>query len=91
MLLLVLGIGIFASLCLYKHAPQAGRVTVKLAAGAAFVAIGALSAFAQEPHRPGGEANLKLPDLSTVTFMGGTNGRTLLMVGIGISDGVGWT
>ncbi|MEO6725742.1 MAG: sodium-translocating pyrophosphatase [Blastocatellia bacterium] len=85
MLLLVLGIGIFASLCLYNRAPQVGRVTMKLAAGAAFFAISALSAFAQEPHRPGGEANLKLPDLSTVTFMGGTNGRTLLMVGIGIS------
>ncbi|MGH9800561.1 MAG: sodium/proton-translocating pyrophosphatase, partial [Blastocatellia bacterium] len=45
-----------------------------------------MSAFAQESaHRPGGEANLKLPDLSTVSFMGGTNGRSLLMVGIGIS------
>ncbi|HEX9005505.1 MAG TPA: sodium-translocating pyrophosphatase [Blastocatellia bacterium] len=59
---------------------------MKLAAGVAFVAISAISAFAQEPaHRPGGEANLKLPDLSTVSFMGGTNGRTLLMVGIGVS------
>ncbi|HQR31137.1 MAG TPA: sodium-translocating pyrophosphatase [Blastocatellia bacterium] len=45
-----------------------------------------MSVFAQEPaHRPGGEANLKLPDLSQVAFLGGTNGRTLLMVGIGIS------
>ncbi|MDQ3009103.1 MAG: sodium-translocating pyrophosphatase [Acidobacteriota bacterium] len=45
-----------------------------------------MSAFAAEPeHRPGGEANLKLPDLSTVTFMGGTNGRTLLMIGIIVS------
>ncbi len=85
MLLLVLGIGIFALLCLNKCAAQFGRVTTKLAAVAAFVAVSAISAFAQEPHRPGGEANLKLPDLSTVTFMGGTNGRTLLMIGIGVS------
>lgn len=85
MLLLVLGIGILALLCLKKHAAQAGGLATKLAAGAAFVAISAISAFAQEPHRAGGEANLKLPDLSQVTFLGGTNGRTLLMVGIGVS------
>jgi K(+)-stimulated pyrophosphate-energized sodium pump len=34
-----------------------------------------------ETHRPGGEANLVLPDLSTVEF-GGVNARTLLMGGI---------
>jgi K(+)-stimulated pyrophosphate-energized sodium pump len=33
-------------------------------------------------HRPGGEANLELPDLSRVEFLGGTNGRTLLMSGL---------
>ncbi|MCA1632955.1 MAG: sodium-translocating pyrophosphatase [Acidobacteria bacterium] len=33
-------------------------------------------------HRPGGEANLELPDLSRVEFIGGTNGRTLLMGGL---------
>src|SRR2546423_334426 len=90
MLLLVLGTGIFALLYLKKCAAQFGRIiakeATKLMAGAAFVAISAISAFAQEPaHRAGGEANLKLPDLSTVTFMGGTNGRTLLMIGIGVS------
>ena len=36
-------------------------------------------------HQPGGEANLKVPDLSTATFLGGTNGRTLLMSGILVS------
>ncbi|MBK8249544.1 MAG: sodium-translocating pyrophosphatase [Gemmatimonadetes bacterium] len=36
-------------------------------------------------HQPGGEANLKVPDLSTATFFGGTNGRTLLMSGILVS------
>jgi K(+)-stimulated pyrophosphate-energized sodium pump len=34
------------------------------------------------PHRPGGEANLQLPDLSAVLFAGGINGRTLLMWGL---------
>ena len=32
---------------------------------------------AQEPG--GGEANLILPDLAQATFLGGINGRTLLM------------
>jgi K(+)-stimulated pyrophosphate-energized sodium pump len=59
---------------------------IAILAGAAVIALNTIAAFAQEPaHRPGGEANLKLPDLSTVTFMGGTNGRTLLMIGIGVS------
>jgi K(+)-stimulated pyrophosphate-energized sodium pump len=31
-----------------------------------------------------GEAHLVLPDLGQATFMGGTNGRTLLMYGLGI-------
>ncbi len=85
-MLLIFSIGIFASLCLAKCAPRLGRVALRLASGAAFVGISAMSVFAQEPaHRPGGEANLKLPDLSQVAFLGGTNGRTLLMVGIGIS------
>jgi K(+)-stimulated pyrophosphate-energized sodium pump len=40
-----------------------------------------VSAFAQ-PAAAGGEANLVLPDLAQVTFLGGTNGRTLLMWGL---------
>ncbi|HEX8140781.1 MAG TPA: sodium-translocating pyrophosphatase [Pyrinomonadaceae bacterium] len=34
-------------------------------------------------HRPGGEANLVLPDLSRVEFLG-LNGRTLLMLGLAV-------
>ncbi|MBL8191811.1 MAG: sodium-translocating pyrophosphatase [Acidobacteria bacterium] len=82
-MLYFLSIGVFVSLCLLR-APKLGRVALRLASGTAFVAVSALSAFAQE-HRPGGEANLKLPDLSQVSFMGGTNGRTLLLVGIVVS------
>jgi K(+)-stimulated pyrophosphate-energized sodium pump len=37
-------------------------------------------AFAQS--NAGGEANLVLPDLAQATFLGGTNGRTLLMWGL---------
>src|SRR5580765_6586358 len=33
----------------------------------------------------GGAANLQLPDLGTVSFFGGTNCRTLLMVGLVVS------
>jgi K(+)-stimulated pyrophosphate-energized sodium pump len=43
-----------------------------------FLLTGSSALFAQEP---GGEANLKLPDLSQATFMG-ANGRTLLMGGL---------
>jgi K(+)-stimulated pyrophosphate-energized sodium pump len=45
-----------------------------------FLLTGSSAIFAQE--QAGGEANLKLPDLSQATFMGGTNGRTLLMGGL---------
>ncbi|MFZ5624369.1 MAG: sodium/proton-translocating pyrophosphatase, partial [Gemmatimonadota bacterium] len=33
-------------------------------------------------HRPGGEANLVLPDLNLATFFGGIGGRTLLLGGL---------
>jgi K(+)-stimulated pyrophosphate-energized sodium pump len=36
----------------------------------------------QVEHRPGGEANLIIPDLSQVSFLGGIHGRTLLMAGL---------
>jgi K(+)-stimulated pyrophosphate-energized sodium pump len=35
-----------------------------------------------QPTPAGGEASLVLPDLGTATFLGGTNGRTLLMWGL---------
>src|SRR5678816_2953426 len=46
------------------------------------VVASAVPALAQtEPHRPGGEANLVIPDLSSVSFLG-MPGRTLLMAGL---------
>ncbi|MFB3777208.1 MAG: sodium/proton-translocating pyrophosphatase, partial [Bryobacteraceae bacterium] len=40
---------------------------------------------AQTEHRGGGEASLVLPDLSQATFLGGIDGRTLLMAGLLVS------
>jgi K(+)-stimulated pyrophosphate-energized sodium pump len=36
----------------------------------------------QVEHKPGGEANLRIPDLSQVSFLGGIHGRSLLMGGL---------
>jgi K(+)-stimulated pyrophosphate-energized sodium pump len=35
-----------------------------------------------QQHQPGGEANLVIPDLNSVTFLGGMGGRALLMWGL---------
>ncbi len=50
---------------------------------ACLVAFAPKAAFAAQPH-PGGEANLILPDLSSVQVLG-TDGRSLLMVGLLVS------
>ncbi len=63
------------------------------AAAAALAVIagwGVRTVFAQEVavapvHRPGGEANLVLPDLSQVAFLNGIDGHSLLFVGLGVS------
>ncbi|MGH9765818.1 MAG: sodium/proton-translocating pyrophosphatase, partial [Blastocatellia bacterium] len=66
------------------------RVVTTVAAGLALVAVNAASALAQQPHgegaghKRGGEANLILPDLSQVSFMG-VNGRSLLLIGLLVS------
>jgi K(+)-stimulated pyrophosphate-energized sodium pump len=41
-------------------------------------------AFAQASSTVGGEAQLVIPDLSQATFLGGTNGRSLLMWGLAV-------
>jgi K(+)-stimulated pyrophosphate-energized sodium pump len=48
-------------------------------------AVLAQTAGESAPHTPGGEANLKLPDLSQVEFLGGTNGHSLLLIGFIVS------
>src|SRR5215467_888868 len=46
------------------------------------IALNTTATMAQS-HQPGGEANLKLPDLSQVKFLG-VDGHTLLLVGIAV-------
>src|SRR5713101_7209137 len=53
----------------------------KIGAAAVFALFAATSALAQKPEEAGGEASLKLPDLSQVKFLG-TDGHTLLLFGI---------
>jgi K(+)-stimulated pyrophosphate-energized sodium pump len=55
------------------------RVAICLSAALATIAF-AVPTYAQ--HRPGGEANLELPDLTRVTFLNGISGRNLLLSGI---------
>src|SRR5208282_5165534 len=59
-----------------------GSITKLFAAGAAFLAVATPAAFAAGgDEAAAGEANLKLPDLSQVQFLG-VGGHKLLMVGI---------
>src|SRR5262245_49258384 len=56
----------------------------------AAVVMNAATAMAQPhtegaTHTPGGEANLRLPDLSQVEFLGGVNGHSLLLIGFLVS------
>ena len=50
----------------------------------AVMVLMSLSAPALAQTEQAGEAHLVLPDLGQATFLGNTNGRTLLMYGLGI-------
>src|SRR6266436_4163473 len=50
--------------------------------GAAALVLALLTATSALAQEAGGEANLKLPDLSQVKFLGNTDGHTLLLFGI---------
>src|ERR1700693_4982699 len=66
----------FDNLCLLARGP------LKISAGAAFLSmLGCVSTRAQEVQEAGGEANLKLPDLSQVSFLG-IDGHKILMFGL---------
>jgi K(+)-stimulated pyrophosphate-energized sodium pump len=74
--------------------PFVRRARTLLIAGLAFAALAAPvaaqavvdpAAAAVTQERPGGEANLIVPDLSTATFLGGIPGTTLLLSGIVVS------
>jgi K(+)-stimulated pyrophosphate-energized sodium pump len=51
---------------------------------ALLLTAGTLPAMAQPAEHHGGEANLVLPNLDQVSFLGGVGGRTLLLFGIGV-------
>jgi K(+)-stimulated pyrophosphate-energized sodium pump len=56
----------------------------RLAASIAFSLLAAGTVLAGPGDEAGGEANLRLPDLSSVSFLGGIDGHKLLLFGIGI-------
>lgn len=58
------------------------RAMKSLLTSAMFIAASAPLALAQPEHKPGGEANLVLPDLNAAQFLGGVGGRTLLFAGL---------
>ena len=60
----------------------APRRFAQIGAGSTFLTfVSAVAAHAQSTQEPGGEANLKVPDLTQVNFLG-VNGHTLLLWGI---------
>jgi K(+)-stimulated pyrophosphate-energized sodium pump len=66
----------FENLCSLARGP------LKISAGMVFLSLLAcVSASAQEVQEAGGEANLKLPDLSQVSFLG-IDGHTILLFGL---------
>ncbi len=62
-------------------ASQGCRIAKTLAVTLTLLTLGASTAFAQPGSEVGGEANLKLPDLSSVNFLG-IDGHKLLLIGI---------
>src|SRR5579872_5329290 len=64
----------------YRFA-QTSIIMKTVLASIAVLSLGATAAMAQTAHEVGGEASLKLPDLSQVLFLG-IDGHRLLMVGI---------
>jgi K(+)-stimulated pyrophosphate-energized sodium pump len=67
----------------FRGRPVALRRILSLLIAFLLFAAFASTAMAQQPARhKGGEANLVLPDLGQVSFLGGINGRTLLKSGL---------
>jgi K(+)-stimulated pyrophosphate-energized sodium pump len=69
---------------LASNRPNFWRTALKSATGAVLALLGAVAAYAQPVPQEaggGGEANLKLPDLSQVNFLG-VDGHKLLLFGI---------
>jgi len=63
---------------------RAACLILPLLIAALMLMIVPTQAFAQASSTVGGEAQLVIPDLSQATFLGGTNGRSLLMWGLAV-------
>src|SRR6201997_3285348 len=68
--------------CLATAGQFCRGMAMRISVVAALLTVGAVAAFAQ-PEGAGGEASLKLPDLSSVSFFNGAiDGHKLLLIGI---------
>jgi K(+)-stimulated pyrophosphate-energized sodium pump len=90
MILFVLGISILVFLGLNKRNTMTISWMRRFTACLALFLISTASVFAQaptedRPHKPGGEANLVVPDLSQVNFLGEIDGHSLLLIGFVVS------
>src|SRR5437868_10154192 len=77
---LTFGLGFFAPLAASAQGVADNRTDSAVAAAA----TGTAQPVAVPEHQAGGEANLVIPDLSQVTFLGGIRGHSLLMGGLGV-------
>ncbi|HVN19245.1 MAG TPA: sodium/proton-translocating pyrophosphatase, partial [Dongiaceae bacterium] len=69
--------------CLAHAGCFSRRMALKISAAAALFTLSTAAAFAHSAPESGGEASLKLPDLSSVSFFNGAiNGHKLLLIGI---------
>jgi len=66
---------------LATFASQGKRFGKFMTAGLVMLMVGSSSLLAQSTEEVGGEAGLKLPDLSQVSFLG-VDGHKLLMIGL---------
>ncbi|HET9634553.1 MAG TPA: sodium-translocating pyrophosphatase [Gemmatimonadaceae bacterium] len=77
---LTFGLIVLAPFALSAQGVSENRTDSAVAAAATGVA----QPVAVPEHQPGGEANLIIPDLSQVTFLGGIRGHSLLMGGLAV-------
>jgi len=68
-----------------RKAAASGRTAPLLRMVLVLLSLLALSVPLMAQEQTGGEANLRLPDLNTATFLGGIHGGTLLMGGLVVS------
>ncbi|MGN6546303.1 MAG: sodium-translocating pyrophosphatase, partial [Aureliella sp.] len=83
--LALLGLACLSLACLGMMPQRASAQEASAQEASAETGVAASSESAPAAPHVGGEASLILPDLSRVTFVGGTSGRSLLMGGLVVS------